>query len=360
MLDRIILFPYYLVLKFRDLRYHNGGKEAEVPTICIGNVTVGGTGKTPHTEMVLSMLSTLERWSGRHVAVLSRGYRRSSRGFRLVPSGGSAALYGDEPVQIKNKFPDVTVAVDKDRVEGCRLLAHPEQAPAADIVVLDDAFQYRKLKASLNVVLVDYNRPVGKDRLLPVGSLRDLPERISEADVIIVTKCPSELEDEEKTEFTRSLYVKDFNPETCEAESTEKKGRVQKIFFTTICYNRLKPVFPEGDARYIYSKKVILFTGIARNAPMVSHLSDSYSIVRKLTFGDHHKYSCSDFDFLEHIVLDNPTAAVITTEKDAQRVLDSSNVPSALKERMFMIPIEPAFLSKKEEKMFGEILSKLS
>ena len=152
---------YGLVLRIRHLLYNKGWKKsfsAPVPTVCVGNITVGGTGKTPHVELLLRLLLA----AGKQPAVLSRGYKRKLKGFQQVPADGTAALYGDEPVQIAHKFPEVPVAVDKDRVHGCDQLA-----AKASCIVLDDAFQYRRLQATLNVVLVDYNRPVFKDRLLP-------------------------------------------------------------------------------------------------------------------------------------------------------------------------------------------------
>ncbi len=177
MFRKILLAPYYITLSARHWMYDHGWKKsapAEVPTICVGNVTVGGTGKTPHAEMILRTLLTSDRWAYSNIAVLSRGYKRDSTGFQQVIPSGSAAMFGDEPLQIKKKFPGVTVAVDKDRVEGCDLLVHPEKLssrkvarkcwnrefPAAEYIVLDDAFQYRRLKADVNIVLVDYNRPV--------------------------------------------------------------------------------------------------------------------------------------------------------------------------------------------------------
>ena len=201
MIDKILLFPYYAILKLRNSLYDKGIRKihrAEVPTICVGNIAAGGTGKTPHTEMILRELLSSSKWRGKSIAVLSRGYRRESKGFQQVKENGSATMFGDEPMQIKKNFPEVTVAVDKNRIEGCRFLTHPEELkssrsgrrcwekdmPAADIIVLDDAFQYRKLRADLNIVLVDYNHPLHKDHLIPLGRLRDLPERIEDADII--------------------------------------------------------------------------------------------------------------------------------------------------------------------------------
>ena len=130
MIDRILLFPYFLILKLRDLFYKTGifkVHTCEVPTICVGNITAGGTGKTPHTEMILRTLLKDENWTDKNIAVLSRGHKRKSKGFQQVTLDGSAAMYGDEPLQIKRKFPNITVAVDRTRVEGCDFLSHPDK-----------------------------------------------------------------------------------------------------------------------------------------------------------------------------------------------------------------------------------------
>lgn len=264
------------------------------------------------------------------------------------------------------------MAVDKDRIEGCDLLTHPEKLnnrsrkfrrclykdfPKADIIVLDDALQYRKLKPNLNIILVDYNRPIDKDMILPLGRLRDLPERMKEADIIIVTKCPYDLEDYRRVEFSRSLYVRDYNPVDCTAIASD--GKKQLVLFSHIEYDKFLPVFPESDPHYIYSKRLVLFTGIARNLPLLIHLGDIYKIVYKHTFSDHHKYSWSDFRMLLNAVRKYPTAAVATTEKDAQRVLDHNSIPSELKERMFYVPISVKFLTDKEKDIFEKRVTTL-
>ncbi len=372
MIDRILLFPYFLTLKVKNALYNSGARKsvsADVPTICVGNVTVGGTGKTPHVEMILRMLLESDEWGAHNIAVLSRGYKRKSRGFQQVDWEGKASMYGDEPLQIKKKFPVVTVAVDKNRIEGCRFLTHPEELatsrrarkcahkelPAADIILLDDAYQYRKLKADRNIVLVDYYRPVYDDKLLPLGRLRDLPERVGDADVIIVTKCPCELDNWEKTAFTRALGVKDYQVSTCEGKG--RNGRRQLIFFTGIYYCQSRGVYPSSDPRYIYSKKVALVTGIAKDTPLRNYLSDYYKIVKGFSFPDHHRYSRSDIRKIRSVLKQYPTAAIATTEKDAQRMLDYAGMPQIIMERMFYIPIEVNFLSDYERDIFRKWLT---
>lgn len=372
MVDQILLFPYYLALKLRDRRYSRPGRRfeyAEVPTLCVGNVTAGGTGKTPHVEMVLRLLQQHPDWSGKQLAVLSRGYRRDSIGFQQVVATGSATMYGDEPLQVKKKFPGVTVAVDKDRVEGCDLLSHPEKMknrkvakkcwdrvfPKADYIVLDDAFQYRRLKANKTVVLVDWNRSVKKDRLLPLGRLRDLPERIFDAEALIVTKCPAVADGLELAKFIEELGFTDYLPSECEA--TNPRGRRQLIFFTTVRYGQLTGVYSTAEPRYTYAKKAIMLTGIASDGPLRSYLSDFYKIIRHFGFPDHHRFAWKDINRLQAAVDQTPTAAVITTEKDAQRLLDYVGMPESLMQRLFYVPITVDFLSDEERELFSGFIT---
>jgi tetraacyldisaccharide 4'-kinase len=371
LLSSIILFPYWLTLKLRHAFFDTGRRKtrrSEVPTLCVGNLAVGGTGKTPHTEMILDLLQRSDEWGNANLAVLSRGYKRKSKGFQQVTRDGTAALYGDEPLQIKKKFPAVTVAVDKDRLEGCRFLCHPEtlqdskkarkclhkDVPRADLVVLDDAFQYRPLQADLNIVLIDWNRPLDRDGLMPLGRLRDLPQRLRAADIVIVTKCPAYMEDWERMEWAKRLGIKNFRPDTCAGEF--QRERPVKLFFTQIVYCPMKPVFESGDPHYIYSKKLVLFSGIAKDTPLRRYLSDRYQVVRKYRFPDHHAYSAADIRTLSSAARQWPTAVVATTEKDSQRILDCKAVPDVLQRRLFQVPIETAFLTDREKECFTATL----
>ena len=327
---------YRLWLKLRHLAYDKGWKKSvrpAKPTICVGNVTVGGTGKTPHVEMILKYLSVSDKWGFRPIAVLSRGYKRKSKGFQIVKADSSASFAGDEPLQMARKFPAVTVAVCKDRVEGCAKLD-------ADLIILDDAFQYRRLIPSLSIVLVDFNRPSFEDRLLPWGRLRDLPSRILKADIVIVTKCPAGIDSWTRQEFRRKLSLR---PE-------------QKLFFTSIKYAAPEPVFPEADPRYTYAPRVVLVSGIANDAPLRSYLSDTYKIAKRLSFPDHHRFTKGDIRSISAAVKENPTACIMTTEKDAQRLRDARKVPDALKQRLFYLPIEAAFVTEEDQALFRSIL----
>ncbi|MBR4977843.1 MAG: tetraacyldisaccharide 4'-kinase, partial [Bacteroidales bacterium] len=372
MIDKILLFPYWAALKCRHFMYDHGLKKAhsaDVPTICVGNVTVGGTGKTPHTEMILRMLQEDFEWRGRNLAVLSRGYKRKTRGFQQVTSDGSAKAYGDEPMQIKSKFPEVTVAVCKSRVLGCDFLAHPEKLqtskkarkcidkniPAADLIILDDAFQHRSLKPSASILLINHDHPVVTDHLMPVGKLRDLPERVSAADIIIITKCSKDIDPWQKIKWAESVGISGY--ESSLGYGFRKDGSKQYLFFTTVGYDTALPVFPEGDMRYVYSKKLILFSGIANDKPLRHYLSSSYNIIRHFEFADHHKFSRSDMGLILKEARVNPTSVAMTTEKDSQRVRDCAKLPDSFKKKLFYIPIKSKFVSEQDQKLFHDALT---
>ena len=326
-----------------------------MPTICVGNITVGGTGKTPHTEMILRTLMQDADWGAKNIAVLSRGYKRKTRGFQQVMADGTAREYGDEPLQIKRKFPFITVAVDKSRKEGCSFLSNPslmetskkarrcmhKEFPKADLIILDDAFQHRALKPTVSVVLVDYNRPIFRDSLMPLGKLRDLPQRIKAADIVIVSKCPTYLDAWERSKWTEALGI------------TEN----QHIFFTSIGYDQSQAIFAEGDPRYLYTQRLILFSGIANDKPLRNYLSDNYKIVRHFDFPDHHKFSKADISTIHRAAQTFPTSVVMTTEKDCQRIRDCKSVPDNLKQRMFYAPIKVNFFSEQEQEEFATVLN---
>ena len=358
---------YKLILTLRNHRYRDGknSRKADVPTVCIGNITVGGTGKTPHTELAVRRLQELGKYQT--IAILSRGYKRRSKGFQQVVATSTADFCGDEPLLLKQRLPGAVVAVDKDRLEGCAILSKPQLArtlrncvspdfPAADAIVLDDAYQYRSLKADLDVVLVDWYRPVTRDSLLPSGRLRDLRSRLYDARAVIVSKCPYALDDSEKQDYARLLGYDSWDPQSCIAV---RKGRPQTLLFTGIEYGAPEPVFPDADTRYTYSSKAVLLTGIADDTPLRNHLSATYAIVGHLKYPDHHRFSTSDFREMASAMHHNPTAAVITTEKDAQRLRDARALPDGLSGRLFYIPISAVFLTQCEAQVFDQLLNEI-
>lgn len=384
--DKIILAPYYWVLRLRHLMYDKGWKKVQtspVPTLCVGNIAVGGTGKTPFTELLLKLLrNSLPGTAGNDtqdafcegsgvtpnpiggpVAVLSKGYGRKSKGFLYVETNGTPARFGDEPLQIKRKFPDVPVAVCSDRIEGCRKLA----GDGASRILLDDAFQFRALKADCNIVLVEYERPLSQDRLLPLGRLRDLSSRIAAADIVIASKCPDDLTDEERQAWIKTLGLKNAYDASayevasaCDATS-QSGGRHSRpdrespipVFFTTLRYADPEAVFPEGDRHYLYSGKMIVVTGIANDRPMLAHLGEKYRLASHLRFPDHHDFNSADLTRIEAAAASTPEALLLTTEKDAQRLLPlCEKLSDDLRRRLFYLPIETRFLNPDDEDAF--------
>lgn len=383
--DAVLIFS--LILLIRHLFYDRGWIKSypvEVPSVCIGNVAVGGTGKTPVTELVLRTLQDKDVPSAdaelygfepdslfsrrkMNIAVLSRGYKRKSSGFLQVTANGNVEQFGDEPLQIKRKFPNVTVAVDADRVEGCRLLVKqygsissredgpsPDNEPI-DYIVLDDAFQYRRIKAEKNIVLTTYDRPYFHDCLLPFGRLRDLRMRVREADMVIVTKCPTFVSEEQRRDWAARMGLKDFDTASC--EGVNRKGRRQRLLFSTVAYDALQPVFSDNDVRYVHSKSAILFSGIADDRPLASHLSEIYKLVSHKQFTDHHYFTEADIDRVLAQARLYTTAVVITTEKDAQRLLDNAlNVPVELRRRLYYAPIRVQMLTAAEQNCLKKFL----
>ena len=335
MISKTLLFPYYITLKIRHKLYDKGKKKTwswDTPVICIGNVTAGGTGKTPMTEYIVRRY--LDR--GR-VAVLSLGYKRKGRGFAIVKMEDSAEMVGDEPLQIKRKFPEAIVAVDKNRRRGIENLLALENKP--DVIILDDGFQRREIVPSKNIFLVDYNRPIFKDELIPLGHLRDLPEQIRRAGTVVVTKCPEYLDEWDRDKIRKLTRVK----------------QDQDLYFAKIKYCQPKPVFEGcGDNRYVYSKSVYLFTGVANPRPLEEWLCGYYDHITHERFPDHHKYTSADIRKIRRYAEHNPLCMLLTTEKDAQRLKGCVNIPDWLKLRMFYLPVEVEFLSEEETVRFNQ------
>lgn len=322
-------FIYGLVTGFRNLLYDFGlirGRSFDVPVISIGNITVGGTGKTPHTEYIIRLLQDKFR-----IAVLSRGYGRKSKGFVSYTPGTPATIIGDEPFQIANKFPDIRVAVDEKRAHGINALLNSERY---DAILLDDAFQHRKVTPSLNILLVDYNRNIMDDYMLPAGRLREWAYNRKRADIIIVTKCPKEISQREREELSGRL---------CVSES-------QRIFFTTIKYG--VPYSINNDKELInleqlsVDSSILLLSGIASPQQMYSHIRQFTDNIEMLTFGDHHNYTLSDIYSLK-LKLSKISATrkfILTTEKDAAR-LREMNLEEDLRKFIYVLPIEMSFIN---------------
>lgn len=313
------------------------------PVICIGNLTVGGTGKTPHTEYLIRLLCGEQR----RVAVLSRGYKRKSKGFVLADEATPMEEIGDEPFQMKSKFPHITVAVDADRCEGVRLLEESSPAQRPDVVLLDDAYQHRYIMAGLNILLTDYNRPIYADALLPAGRLRESFAGRKRAQIIIVTKCPPGLGEEEAGNIRRRLRL--------------QPG--QKLYFTTLQYVHLQP-FSAGEgsgnvplplSAISKEKQVILLTGIASPEKLESDLKAYTPHIISLRFADHHQFTASEAEEIRRTYNEKGKGGIIiTTEKDATR-LHGIGLGSAVESRLYVLPVEVKVLLGQAEEFNNNI-----
>lgn len=326
---RILLFPisvlYGLVTAVRNILFANGIIESasfDIPVISIGNITVGGTGKTPHTEYVINLLK--KKYT---LAVLSRGYGRKTKGFIEVKEDSSPEQCGDEPCQMKQKFPSQLVVVDENRKEGIDRIKDTNNT---DVILLDDAYQHRRVKPGLSILLVDYNRPVFKDFIMPTGNLREFPAGSQRADIIIVSKCPTEISDKEKSFFLQKLNIKTN----------------QKLFFSTIVYDEAIAIFSKSKTIKLQNTEVLLLTGIANPKPLKIHLEQNGATVSCITFPDHHQFTERDIaDITQRFEqLDDKNRCIVTTEKDTMRLKNIANIPEVIKKNLFYIPVKVKIL----------------
>lgn len=308
-------------------------EEFDIPVVCIGNLTVGGTGKTPVAELLIERFSEHYR-----VGVLSRGYRRRTKGFVLSTPASSARTIGDEPRQMKLKYPSVPVAVCEKRAEGIRLLrkAHPE----IELIILDDAFQHRYVEPWVNILLMDYNNPVYRDRLLPWGRLRDTRNQIHRANFVLVTKCPDDLNPLDMRIVINSLGLFPY----------------QSLYFTRMRQGEITPLFADrvvGKVRE--GDPVIAMSGIANPVPLLESLRKRFDVVAELTFDDHHTYRLSDMRRLEALFAAYPDAVVLTTEKDAVKLTNRKKVPEAVQQRLYYVPIYVSFVADSESEFLRQL-----
>ena len=338
--SKFFLFPYWITLKIRHFLYDKNIKEVEefpIPIISVGNITVGGTGKTPHTELLIRLLQNKER-----VAVLSRGYKRKTKGFRIASAEDTYKTIGDEPLQIKQKFPNIIVAVCANRREGIKkLLALPTEGEGTlkpTIIILDDAFQHRHVKPSHSIVLTNYNNPIFKDNLLPIGTLRDLPEQIKRANTVIITKSP--LFGEHDGIIDDVLAKEQIIPQEKEWRKNLKLKDNQNLLFSVITYGEPIMLSAEADTRYLYSESAIFFTGIANDDEFKNHILGKYKVLDSKKFADHCNFSKGDIKGINSWAKSHPRSAIFTTEKDSKRLINNPYLSEDVKKRLFYIPIE--------------------
>ena len=296
-------------------------KKFDIPIISVGNITVGGTGKTPHIEHFI------RKFASKKVAVLSRGYKRKTSGFVLANENCTAQTIGDEPYQIFRKFPEILVAVDEKRVRGIeKLLALPNPP---EVILLDDAFQHRRVMPSDNILLINYNRPIFKDKILPYGRLREPISAIKRADKVIVTKCPQNISEKEKNYFI------------------EKINHYKKlpISFSSFKYSIPKNIFTQKPINIDVKRDFLVVSGVVNVAGMYDYLQNFAEKIYKMEFADHHNFSEKDIKKIEQKFSTlPPESLIITTEKDRARLLDNSFISNELKEKLFYVEIEVFYL----------------
>ena len=335
---------YGLGVKFRNMLFDMNilkSKAYAVPVISVGNITVGGTGKTPHVEYLIQLLK--DKFS---VAMLSRGYKRKSHGYVLATSKTPMKMIGDEPYQIKQKYPKVTVAVDAKRTRGIERLTHDDETKETDVILLDDAFQHRYVKPGVNILLVDYHRSIIFDKLIPAGRLREPLKGKDRADIVIVTKCPKELKPMEFRVLTKQMNLYPY----------------QQLYFTTLDYGQLKPVFPNtpnkqtipNNLEDLTDYHVLLLTGIASPKQIYYDVKPHAKDIKTMAYGDHHAFKSKDIHRINETFANMPSPKVIiTTEKDMVRLEITEGLSDEVRSNLRVLPVRISFILEGET-MFNE------
>jgi tetraacyldisaccharide 4'-kinase len=334
LLLKLLSYFYRMVISFRhwlfDCKFLKS-EEFSIPIICVGNITVGGTGKTPTAELILNAMR-----QHYNVALLSRGYGRRTKGYLEVKTTSSYRNVGDEPLQIKLKFPETLVVVCEKRAEAIHRIQaeHPE----VNLIVMDDGFQHRYVNPRINVVIIDSTRPFAEDDYLPAGSLRDKLSSLNRANYFIVTKCSPTM-----SQLDQRLWRKDL-----------LKMAFQRIYFTRVIPSEPIALFPSEFSLEV-GDDVVLMAGIGNHKPFVRSMRERYNVVGKFNFPDHHIYSVDDLRRVAKCLEKNPSARLLTTEKDAVKLRRSKRVPDIVRQRLFYMPVVMEFLEGSDEDFIGTL-----
>ncbi|MGV3528996.1 MAG: tetraacyldisaccharide 4'-kinase [Flavisolibacter sp.] len=338
---RILLLPFAIlfgiIVWIRNKLYDKNILRSStfgLPLICVGNLSVGGTGKSPMVEYLVWLLKNRYK-----VATLSRGYKRKTKGYALASEKTTAIEIGDEPMLFYKKFPDVPVAIGEQRIEAIPQLLHDR--PETEVIILDDAFQHRAIKAGLNILLTDYSNLFTRDFFLPTGDLRDMRSSYKRANIVVVTKCPPQVSREEKQAITTEISPLPH----------------QKIFFSTIFYGAPYHITHRNVQEFTEHTDVLLITGIANPRPLKEYLEDRVDSYQMMHFGDHHIFTIDDWKEIKTRFqkMEAKDKILLTTEKDAMRLLKFSNEMDGMP--FYVIPIEHSFLFDGEIEFENEVLS---
>lgn len=331
---RVLLYPlaliYGAVVWLRNRLYDSGfysSIEFSIPVISIGNLSVGGTGKTPHVEYLIRLLQYRFR-----VATMSRGYKRRTQGFLLADAETNALRIGDEPMQYYMKYPDLTVSVAEERMTGIPKLL--QQRPSVEVVLLDDAFQHRSVKAGVNILISDYAKPFYRDHILPIGTLRENRAAYKRADIIIMSKCPRNMNEKEAAEM-KKLVAPQQN---------------QEVFFTSIKYDTPYELFTK-ERQILHDQYVILVCCIAKPQPLINHLEGISKGVHVLSYTDHHYFLSKDLEEIEAAFKnwDVGPKVIVTTEKDAARLYLHAEKLRQWDVKIIVLPITVSFMFNGEQ-----------
>lgn len=331
---RILLLPfsliYGLIVFLRNWLYNKNffsSTSFNLPIVCVGNLSVGGTGKSPMVEFLVKNLRNRHR-----IAVLSRGYKRKTKGYALANERSTALEIGDEPMQFHVKFPDVAIAVGEERIVAIPQLLHDR--PATQAIILDDAFQHRAVNAGLNILLTDYNNLYTRDWFLPTGDLRDERASARRAAIIVVTKCPADLSQEE-----RASIISEISPQAH-----------QRVFFASLRYDTPYHIIQKDHRHITPDDEVLLVTGIANPRPLKNYLQDYSKTYYQIAYNDHHIFTIDDLREIKKRFqqLNAEKKMVVTTEKDAVRLVKFEQELNGLP--FYVLPICHHFL-------FGEAQS---
>lgn len=335
---RFVLYPFALLYgaivwlrnKLYDTKFFSS-IEFSVPVISVGNLSVGGTGKTPHVEYLIRLLQYQYQ-----VATMSRGYKRHTQGFLIADNSANALRIGDEPMQYHMKYPDLVVSVAEERITGIPQLL--QRRPDIDVILLDDAYQHRSVKAGVNILITDYSRPFYTDYVLPLGRLRERRNAYRRADVIIVSKCPADM-----TEAAAGEIKKQINPLPH-----------QKVFFTTIEYKVPYDLFTNETVK-LEDTNAVLVCCIANPAPLVNHLKEHANDAHTLSYPDHHYFLSRDLEEIK-AAYDNwqmSNKIIITTEKDATRLYLHAEKISNWNIPVIVLPIAVSILFGRQQEFDG-------
>lgn len=328
---------YGLAVSLRNWLFNVGllrQQTYDIPVISVGNITVGGTGKTPHVEYLVRLL-----YKQAKVAVLSRGYKRKTKGYVLADDDSTAASIGDEPFQMKTKFNDIYVAVDANRREGIARLTTDPETNDVGVILLDDAFQHRYVKPGINILLVDYHRLIIYDKLLPAGRLREPLSGKRRADFVIVTKCPADLRPMDIRVLTKAMSLYPY----------------QELFFTTMEYGELYPLFKRKNSEIPMLKghNVLMLTGIASPEQMANDIRIKCRSLKTMAFRDHHAFTPKDIEAINDAFeqMESPKI-IVTTEKDSTRLMQTE-LNDKIMSAIYVLPIQVRFMLSHDEELFN-------